>query len=214
MFCHCVSPRILDIFETFWIIWICFSCFTLFTGKNAPGMEKLEPMIDAYCRKKNDQFRRCIAMLDRQRQQKRVEISGRPCDVLAQPEHSWRNVNMTSHWHHMSWPKKARDKKTPCFGVFRAWIPPYDSWSYTNIICIFQVKNFHEKLEEKVRMEHQLKEKVCILESQAWVGGYEGILSSLSVDSLCFSILSQVFWRRWRITHVATCQICKIYHTS
>eukprot|EP00434_Breviolum_minutum_P017263 symbB.v1.2.015239.t2/scaffold1132.1/size136097/10 len=28
------------------------------------------------------------------------------------------------------------------------------------------VKNFHEKLEEKVRMEHQLKEKVCILESQ------------------------------------------------
>jgi len=29
-----------------------------------------------------------------------------------------------------------------------------------------EVKNFHEKLEEKVRMEHQLKEKVCILESQ------------------------------------------------
>lgn len=29
-----------------------------------------------------------------------------------------------------------------------------------------EVKNFHEKLEEKVRMEHELKEKVCILESQ------------------------------------------------
>ena len=32
------------------------------------------------------------------------------------------------------------------------------------------MKNFHEKLEEKVRMEHQLKEKVCILESQAGFG--------------------------------------------
>ena len=32
--------------------------------------------------------------------------------------------------------------------------------------CQEEVKNFHEKLEEKVRMEHQLKEKVCILESQ------------------------------------------------
>ena len=69
---------------------------------------------------------------------------------------------------------------------------------------IFQVKNFHEKLEEKVRMEHQLKEKVCILESQAGFGRPADV--KVDLFTCCYLRLA---WNPFFIVGVFFINICR-----